>query len=127
MSDNTTTSASEFEEIVSELEAEHCSNDVEIHVAQPYEKTSVLELERIQKGKHEAIFKGTGAITSVGILLGDDYKNFDIGVPHVVTVGIVPQQMTTDEAPVNEPETEQIPLDFDDEPIPEPDGPLVED
>lgn len=98
--DEDTTSAEDFEAIVSELEDEHCNQDEAEGKAvpgEPYLRESVLELERIQKGKHEAIFKGSGPITQLGIVLGDDYKSFDIGAPHIIAVTINPQQMTIDE------------------------------
>lgn len=119
--DEETTSAEDFEAIVSELEDEHCNQDETKEKAiavpgEPYVRESVLELDRIQKGKHEAIFKGSGPITQLGIVLGDDYKSFDIGAPHIIAVTINPQQMTIDEVQTDD--EDQMSIDDVEPPVP---------
>lgn len=154
--DTDTTSAEEFEEIVSELEAEHCAEPVkeETDSIFPLHLTAVCELDRIQKKDHDGLFKGTQAIGQLQFSMGDIYKQFDIGENYIIDMTITKQQMDIYDAPkygpdddeteeVDEPETEPIPFDdfdgeqehgivpmgedYDDEPIPEPDGPLVEE
>ena len=151
--DTETTSASEFEEIVSELESEHCAEPVkeETDSIFPLHLTAVCELDRIQKKDHDGLFKGTQAIGQLQFSMGDIYKQFDIGEDYIIDMTITKRQMDIydvtkhddDTEEVDEPETAQIPFDdldekqgwgvvpmsddYDDEPIPEPDGPLVEE